>query len=207
MKHFLILLLPLSLLSVNLRAMQRNMMCRTYSMNPAVDSLKTALMDDDTEAMEERLGRCLPQALDRQYVLLGLNMSEEARQRLLNKIGEYWYRRIQLHPTAGLDDLFSGLKTLKTSYGLENLGYSFKWLLTRLKRKVLQCRKVKRSKKLTEQAQKIPAYDAAPRLQSILGHLVATMVRQDDLEGLPEECLALTYKAKPIIHVDLPFTR
>ncbi len=184
---------------------------RAYTMDVLVDELKIALIEDKTEAIDECLDRCLPQALDRQYALLGLQTSEQAQEMLLQAIEEYWYSKIKVYPSSGLSTLFHGLKTLDRSYGLKELDYSFKWMLTRLKRRVLQCRKVKQSKTLTETVQMIPAYDTAPRLQSIVAHIVATKLVQEAFEEalgeLPQECLALTYKAKPLIHVDLPFTR
>ncbi len=184
---------------------------RTYTMYALVDELKIALIEDETEVIEECLGRCLPKALDRQYVLLGLQTSERAQDMLLKAIEDYWYTEISVHPTTSLSTLFQGLRVLATSYGLHELDYAFKWMLTRLKRRILHCPKVAQSRKLIEKAQKIPAYDTAPRLQSIVAHAVATKfvqeVFEEVLDELPEEWLALTDKAKPFIHVDLPFTR
>ena len=90
MKRFLILLLPISLVASELHTLRR-----CYSMHPLVDKLKWALLDD-ADDLAECLENGLPYALDRQFVLLGLEMSDEVECVLLEAIEDQWYRRIRV---------------------------------------------------------------------------------------------------------------
>ncbi len=196
MKRFLLLLFTCQLM-----AMQNYKMHRTFSMNPRIDSLKSALMGDDTEVMEECLKQCLPQALDRQYELVGLQTSKEARNLLLKTIQEYWYAMISKKAYSGLETLLANVKSLSLSYELNQLDHSFKLMLTRLKRAILQLPQIRQYQRLFEMAQSIPSYGSFPRLTMTAAHVVGQEAVD---EVLPQDCVDLIDRAKPSIAVALP---
>ena len=188
--------------STQLFAMERTLQ-RTFSINPAIDSLKCALTGDNTELMEERLNRCFPFALDRQYALMGLQTSPEAKKLLIETIQRYWYSKIANSPSLGLESLLSNLDCLSKSYELSTLEHSFKLLLTRLKRALQHMPILNVNDKLCQMVQNIPAYASVPPLTIMAARVVG---QGDGWEKLPSDCVYLIQSAKQTIWVDPPFT-
>ncbi len=206
MKRFIIVLLPVLMIAME-SELKKSKPCplrRTYSIHPAVDSLKEALMDDETELINERLDQCLPQALDRQYALLGLTLSQDARLRLLTFIEAYWFKRITEHPATGLDSFMFDLKRLDESYGLKNLTPHFKIMLSSLKAALLAHKALQSSEVYRSQVASIPAYSNGPSLRSLAAFMLADEIVQEIVDDLPPE-LEEVVRRKPL--VDLPFSR
>jgi hypothetical protein len=156
------------LISHNLFAMQKRRLRRAYSIHPRIEELKLALINNnnnDPIVLEQCLDKGLPFALDRQYALLGLRMTKATRNQLLGAIEEFWYANIVGAPGSHLSSLFFDLNTLDHSYGLPDLNYAFKKMLTRLKQRLLTHLQ---DTEYIEQLKKIPVYEALPRLQRAL---------------------------------------
>lgn len=182
----------LTLLSFSLSAMQLQ---RTFSTDPLRDSLKCALMDND-ESLPTKLTTLLPIALDRQYALLGLPLSEAARLLLLGAIEEYWYCAMLKSPRAGIESLTFGLRRLNESYGLSLLQSSFTLMLNRLKKRLL----LSQLPKVLAVVDEMPSFEKLPRLQSLIASFLVG-------EQLEQPYRSLCEGIKPPIRVDLPLTR
>lgn len=176
---------------------------RTYSTNPAADSLKCALLRGNLEHVKNRIG-VLPLGIDYQYVYFALARSPEVSTFFLESLFSHWLERVQDHPSAALESIIAGLKRLSQSFRLNELDHGFRLMLAKLRRSVLMMPCIVGDEWLLAQARQIPDYTSDENtLQMRAAYLAALHV---SLDNLGEEVIALMAKARHRTNIAHPIT-
>ena len=136
--------------------------------------------------------------------MLGLSLSKEAQELVLSSIQNYWFNEIRSQERA-LTAFFLGIKVLTDTYGLDNLQYRFKLVLTNLKRQLLACDNIANSERSKKSLEKIPSFGSVQELQLWLGVIIAEQYGEEEIQALPEVWRKLIEKANPKIIVAEPF--